>query len=88
MITPMRVLARLIAAAVLLPAAPGGTIPLPQQRRAPAAEAAPDVTRLGPQVGDLAPDFSLPDQDGRRRTLASLMGDKGLVLVFNRSADW
>jgi hypothetical protein len=47
-----------------------------------------DVTKLGPQVGERVPDFSLPDQRGRQRTLASLMGPKGLVLVFNRSADW
>ena len=50
--------------------------------------AAVDVTTLGPQVGEKVPDFSLPDQHGQTRTLASLMGPKGLVLVFNRSADW
>jgi len=50
--------------------------------------ATPDVTKLGPQVGEKAPDFTLPDQRGQRRTLGSLMGPKGLVLVFNRSADW
>jgi hypothetical protein len=33
-------------------------------------------------------DFTLPDQHGRSRTLASLMGPKGLMLVFYRSADW
>jgi hypothetical protein len=47
-----------------------------------------DVTKLGPQVGDKVPDFSLSDQHSQMRTLASLMGPKGLVLVFNRSADW
>jgi hypothetical protein len=57
-----------------------------QQPASPAT--APDVTKLGPQVGDKVPDFSLPDQHGRNRTLASLSGPKGLVLVFNRSADW
>ena len=50
--------------------------------------AAPDVTKLGPQVGDKVPDFSLTDQHGQARTLATLMGPKGLILVFNRSADW
>ena len=50
--------------------------------------AAPDVTKLGPQIGEKVPDFSLPDQNGQTRTLASLMGPRGLVLVFNRSADW
>ena len=48
----------------------------------------PDVQKLGPQVGARVPDFSLPDQHGQTRTLQSLMGPKGLMLVFNRSADW
>lgn len=47
-----------------------------------------DVTRMGPQVGEKVPDFTLPDQEGRRRSLSSLMGERGLVLVFSRSADW
>lgn len=47
-----------------------------------------DVTRIGPQVGDKVPDFSLTDQRGQPRTLASVMGPNGLVLAFNRSADW
>ena len=53
-----------------------------------AATTTVDVTKLGPQVGERAPDFTLPDQHGQPRTLGSLMGPKGLVLVFNRSADW
>lgn len=52
----------------------------------PAAQ--PDVQRLGPQVGQRVPDFTLVDQDGRQRSLQSLMGEKGLILVFSRSADW
>ena len=48
----------------------------------------PDVKRLGPQVGSRVPDFTLLDQKGQSRTLASLMGPKGLMLVFFRSADW
>ena len=48
----------------------------------------PDVQKLGPQVGDRVPDFTLLDQHGRSRTLTSLMGPKGLMLVFFRSADW
>lgn len=47
-----------------------------------------DVQALGPQAGSHVPDFSLPDQSGRIRTLASLMGPKGAMLVFSRSADW
>jgi peroxiredoxin len=34
------------------------------------------------------PDFSLLDQKGQSRTLSSVMGPKGLMLVFYRSADW
>ena len=48
----------------------------------------PDVQKLGPQVGTRVPDFTLLDQKGQPRTLASLMGPKGLMLVFFRSADW
>ncbi len=47
-----------------------------------------DVSRLGPQVGTRVPDFTLVDQHGQTRSLASLMGPRGLMLVFNRSADW
>ena len=48
----------------------------------------PDVQKLGPQVGSRVPDFTLLDQKGQSRTLASLTGPKGLMLVFFRSADW
>ncbi|MEX2273036.1 MAG: hypothetical protein WD690_16295 [Vicinamibacterales bacterium] len=47
-----------------------------------------DVNRLGPAVGAAAPAFSLVDQHGRTRTLASVAGPKGTMLVFFRSADW
>jgi hypothetical protein len=47
-----------------------------------------DVSRLGPQVGERVPDFSLPDQAGRVRNLESIMGPRGAMLVFLRSADW
>jgi peroxiredoxin len=42
----------------------------------------------GPEVGQAAPDFSLPDQNGRPQTLHSILGPKGALLVFYRSADW
>ena len=48
----------------------------------------PDVQTLGPQLGARVPDFTLSDQTGRPRPLQSLMGPKGLMLVFSRSADW
>ena len=47
-----------------------------------------DVSKLGPQVGERVPDFSLRDQSGKTRTLQSIMGPKGAMLVFIRSADW
>jgi peroxiredoxin len=47
-----------------------------------------DVSKLGPQVGATVPDFSLADQQGRKRTLQSVMGPKGAMIVFYRSADW
>ena len=46
------------------------------------------LSTLGPQVGKRAIDFSLPDQQDRVRTLKSLAGPKGTMLVFFRSADW
>ena len=48
----------------------------------------PDVRTLGPQIGERVPDFTLMDQHGRPRSLASLTGPKGMMLVFYRSADW
>ena len=47
-----------------------------------------DVSKLGPQVGDRVPDFTLSDQTGTQRTLQSIMGRRGAMLVFIRSADW
>jgi peroxiredoxin len=42
----------------------------------------------GPAVGSKAAAFSLSDQTGTVRSLESLMGKEGLMLVFYRSADW
>jgi hypothetical protein len=47
-----------------------------------------DVSKLGPQVGERVPDFRLNDQNGKTWTLQSIMGSKGAMLVFVRSADW
>lgn len=46
------------------------------------------LAATGPNPGDQVPAFTLPDQSGQSRTLASLQGPKGLVLLFFRSADW
>ena len=47
-----------------------------------------DVTTLGPQVGEIVPEFSLPDQNGEIWTRDSIMGPNGAMLVFVRSAEW
>ena len=47
-----------------------------------------DVDQLGPQPGARVPDFSAIDHTGTTRTLASVLGPKGAMLVFSRSADW
>ena len=47
-----------------------------------------DLSKLGPQVGQRVPNFSLRDQAGNVQTLQSVMGPKGGMLVFFRSADW
>jgi len=52
----------------------------------PLMAAAPE---LGPPIGAKVPDIGTPsDQTGAQRSLPSLMGEKGLVLFFFRSADW
>jgi hypothetical protein len=43
---------------------------------------------VGPSVGQQIPAFKAIDQFGRQQTLSSLVGSKGLVLLFVRSADW
>lgn len=53
-----------------------------------AAMANPDYD-LGPAIGTAAPPIGTPlDSSGKTRPLESLMGNKGLVLIFFRSADW
>ena len=64
---------------------------LPAAAAAAAAQVAdqlPDVDRFGPQVGEAAPAFELVDQTGRARTLESILGPNGALLVFSRSAVW
>jgi peroxiredoxin len=46
------------------------------------------LSKLGPQVGQRVPDFALKDQNGKQWTRQSIMGSKGAMLVFVRSADW
>ena len=47
-----------------------------------------DGLKTGPKIGEKVPDFTLPDQNGQQRSLRELMGPKGLLLIFSRSADW
>ena len=51
-------------------------------------EAQNDGYQTGPAIGAKVPEFTLPDQTGRSRSLHELMGPNGLLLVFIRSADW
>lgn len=72
-----------IAASALLLA-----VGLRAQQSTSSAASKVDVSKLGPQVGERVPDFSLRDQSGRTQTLQSIMGAKGVMLVFVRSAEW
>lgn len=43
----------------------------------------------GPQPGAKFPhELAAPDQSGKPQTLASVMGEKGVAILFVRSADW
>ena len=57
----------------------------PQSRTAGATV---DVETLGPKVGTSLPDFTLRDQRGEPHALKSLLGPKGALIAFFRSADW
>jgi hypothetical protein len=76
----MRLLATLPTLALLI-------VPLGQTTAAQQREKV-DVSKLGPQVGQQVPAFNLKDQTGKVQTLQSIMGPKGAMLVFLRSADW
>ena len=43
---------------------------------------------VGPDVGARIPPFELANQQGKQQTFESLRGLRGLLLVFQRSADW
>lgn len=42
----------------------------------------------GPAIGTAIPEFETRDSQGTSRDFASLAGDRGLLLVISRSADW
>ena len=78
---PATLLALLLGMAWADNAASSGQSPQPARQTI-------DVSKLGPQVGQRVFDFSLTDQAGRTRNLESVMGPRGAMLVFYRSADW
>jgi len=79
--TPFRTPALAVAmASSLLCQTPGRDHTPPRQKI--------DVSKLGPQVGERVSDFNLKDQNDKVWTLQSIMGPKGAMLVFIRSADW
>ena len=54
-----------------------------------ATAAAAPVESWGPDLGSVIPDqLETRDQDGLEQSFASLVGEKGLVIVFLRSLDW
>lgn len=78
----------LIVLMLLLAGLVAGTIRTRAENPVPQVGGLVDPTRLGPQVGETVPAFSLPDQDGEVQTSRSLMGPKGMMLVFNRATAW
>ena len=42
----------------------------------------------GPAIGEKVPAFNLPDQSGEQKSLKDLIGKKGAVIDFHRSAEW
>ncbi len=53
-----------------------------------AVEAQAQSHNFGPAVGATLPAISAPDETGATRTLTSLAGENGIVLVVTRAADW
>jgi peroxiredoxin len=42
----------------------------------------------GPAIGELFPDFALPDQHGQQVHFTTARGDKRAMIVVHRSASW
>ena len=47
-----------------------------------------DYSQIGPALGDLFPDFELPDSEGRLVSLHSWRNGRRAIVVFYRSAVW
>lgn len=69
---------------VVLPALLAGCLLAPAPGRS--ADKSPDDSRRNAPiaVSELAPDFTLPDHNGRPRTLSAERGRRAVVLVFYR----
>ena len=52
------------------------------------ASAADYVDAWGPAVATTLPLLEAYDHEGQLRTLENLVGERGLLLSLNRSADW
>ena len=44
--------------------------------------------KTGPAVGESIPDFEAADQNGKSTSFQDIVGPKGAVILFYRSADW
>lgn len=53
-----------------------------QEQQPPPKAPAPAVARTHLKVGDVAPDFSLPDQNRKMVKLSDYRGKKNVVLAF------
>jgi hypothetical protein len=62
--------------------------PIPPELYQQHVAATNDGYATGPEPGQKIPEFSLPDQQGKLRSLSDLSGLSGLLLVFHRSAEW
>lgn len=78
----------IISLLALVPLAGLAAAALDARQASPSARTKVDLTQLGPKIGERVPDFSLKDQNGRLWTRQSILGPKGAMLVFVRSADW
>jgi hypothetical protein len=50
--------------------------------------ASPAAIPTGPDVGSAVHDFAAVDQFGKTQSLRTILGHRGALLVFYRSADW
>ena len=44
--------------------------------------------KTGPAIGETIPEFEAEDQNGKLISFQNIIGPKGAVILFHRSADW